>query len=276
MPPVIKLGRFRPVGGSGVGGRPRFQERRSSIRPQQQLARRAKIKLGDPHPPPTALPPGGQFPNNADRIFDVSDDPLLNTIIGGATTLRDTTLSNLDDQERQLLLNLGSRDLASSVLGAQSPFLSQISDNPETSTSILAQIQRGFQRDTRDTQNQAASNNLFHSGARLDAEGELIRGRQVDQNEALARARQALGALGDERLGAASQFAQTEGEALTDATGRAIDESVATGAGEAGAGSAADLNAARAKIVKLRQKGMPWARIKQTPAWKRFQELGGG
>lgn len=116
-------------------------------------------------------------PNPANQI-DVQ--PFINDLYGQ----RDQALALRRNQDlaskKRLLLGFGSRELASSILGANDPFVQGIVEDPSTGTGWLAQRKYGLGQQTIGATNESSVANTFYGGGREYALGQLNRGFQQD------------------------------------------------------------------------------------------------
>jgi hypothetical protein len=146
-------------------------------------------------PPPPPAPPTAPG-------FNADTDPIVAwTKAANEAAIKTALRGSLDEQER-MLLGYGSQELARSVLGAVDPSLrgdptiaptiAAISDNPDTSTSMLARLARSYRDVTAANEDAMNKNNLFYSGYRVKRLGDLSYSNQTNLADAASRAQDAL------------------------------------------------------------------------------------
>lgn len=90
--------------------------------------------------------------------------------------------SNLE-KKKQTLLRWGSKELASKILGADDPILGLISDDPNSSTSAMALINRNYQNKEREALSALNQLNLWFSSGHGETQNEIGRQKlgEIDQ-----------------------------------------------------------------------------------------------
>lgn len=194
--------------------------------------------------PPAAAPAAGgggiertpaDQSNNTDFLnADYSSDPTLQAIINTENDAANQTVSGISDQIRQLLISSGLKDVASSELGADSPYLAAITDDPN-GTSTASRLNKSYIDKTHSTDEELNDEGLFHSGARVGKLSDLGHQQVLDKTDLANQLLQALagfhGKQTDARTGAKRNIAQAE----ADARDRAIALALQFGTGVGGA-----------------------------------------
>lgn len=148
------------------------------------------------------------------------DDPVLLQQEANDTTANQNADSSALKAREQLLAQLGDSGLASSVLGSSDPTLGAISDDPNTSTSILARLARAYQT-TKDTNDdQLNKGNLFYSSDRADVLNDAAKDYTTSQADAIASAQSGLDNISAQLANVKNQSSQADQQALADAYAR--------------------------------------------------------
>lgn len=169
---------------------------------------------------------------------DYASDPVLNKIKAMQNAALFGTRSDVQRQQRDLLLNLGSRDLAKSVLGDKDPIYGLVSEDPETSLSTFARIAHDYGQTVHASDEDLNSNNLFYSGYRGKVLGDLARQQTTAKNDAAAQVQAQLGGLTRVLTGAEQDYQNAMMSAESDAYMRAMEAAfAAAGAGGGGGGA---------------------------------------
>lgn len=209
-------------------------------------------------------PGGGGGPQGPppQQQFTYAHDPLLqNTIAAGSSTLMGGRARMLDDQKK-LLLQFGSREMARKLLG-EDPFVDTVSDDPFTSLSTLGLSRRQELDDTREGNEAWNANNLFFSSTRGQGLADIARERMMRDYASTNALQAALTGVGDRYTGLEQTVAGQTRTAEQEAYQRAIQMGLASffnpgaprGGGMPGAGAQATgvggvgLNAARGRRV---------------------------
>lgn len=153
-----------------------------------------------PGAPPAAPPAPPQAPA-APNVGDYSSDPTLQEIIRTENEAANHQVSSDDDQIRQLLISAGLKDVAQSQLGADSPYLSAITEDPN-GTSEASRINKSYIDKAHATDEDLNDQGLFHSGARVGKLADLGHQQVLDKTDLTSRLLAAIGGLRDDQVGA--------------------------------------------------------------------------
>ena len=175
---------------------------------------------------PAASAPGAApgAPPAGNPSFDYSSDPILQKIKAISGQSRDNARAEAGNLRRQTAIDFGDEGIARQV-GDEST-VAAAAGNP---FSYLARLNRDGQEATRQTE-QNYGGNLFFSGARGNALGQLGQNLIERQADVTGQGRARLGEI-EANLLAAEQFASAqEMQAEEDAAQRAIEQALAIGA----------------------------------------------
>lgn len=196
------------------------------------------------------------MPSNDYRSY-IRDDPIYTEIRLQANRDLRSVLSQKFQEQQQLLMQLGAPGFARAAF-RNNPFAVREVDgkrrtgfmggkvvkqmtpyereqlraireagNPETGTSTFAKIARGFTENQRVVNEQMNARNLFYSGHRAKALGDLTRERQFQQSDALFGAQQQLNMMLNEILRARQERRALLTSAAEQAYQRALAEELA-------------------------------------------------
>jgi hypothetical protein len=190
--PYLSQGQgVRVENGRPVPGQP--QTRQQPTSPGQQ-----------PPAPPTVQqpnkPPVLQTPNP----YDYSGDPVLQNVLAGNDAFLSDQKAHALQEQKRVLLGLGSRQLGRKLLG-DDPFVDSISDDPDRSFSALAQIAFSNRRNKESFDESENQQNLFYSGHRAQGLQDLLRERLLQESQAVSGAEGALGQIMQQLLGSQRQ-----------------------------------------------------------------------
>jgi hypothetical protein len=111
------------------------------------------------------------------------------------------------EEQKRILLEFGSKELARSVLG-NDPFVDTISDNPDTSTSILGRLGYNYRQQQQGFNEASSEGNLFYGGGRGVGLRDLAHQNLLNVSDATSTARQQLTASQDTVAQAKRDWAQ--------------------------------------------------------------------
>lgn len=152
---------------------------------------------GMPAPPVVVNDDRGDNKGSAAANFDYSHDPVLQAFDAQSLASRGKR-SALDlERQKRILLGFGSRSLAEEILGEDDPFLGSVSDDPDSSTSALAQLGYNFRQAKRDTIEDYNQQNLFWGGHHLKAQEELARERLLQEAGLATQTRDQLSSISE-------------------------------------------------------------------------------
>lgn len=233
-----------------------------------QLVGQRKIPRPTPthYIPPTAARPGVQpGPQGAGAVrpprVDYSGDPILQQIIAGQDASLARGRAGLLDTQKQLLLRLGSQQLASKVLG-NDPFVQTVGQDP---FSMLGLINRQYDQNRSAMDEDLNQANLFYSGARVKGQQDLAYERLRSENEAVTGTQDALTAAMSQFQGLQEQLYADRQQAEQEAYNRALELALAYGyTGEQpGSGAPASQPAAAGAMAGAMPSVMTDAKINQ-------------
>jgi hypothetical protein len=128
--------------------------------------------------------------------LNYSFDPLLQTALQGGEMQLTGARARMLEQQKQLLLKFGSREMAQKLLGSD-PFVNTVSDDPYAGTSDLAQSR--YQEIADRNQADIANNklNLFFSSSRAGDLATVARERLLRESALQNQLQSDLGGLSD-------------------------------------------------------------------------------
>lgn len=125
--------------------------------------------------------PGAGYAPAPPPVYDYSGDPVLAGIRNSATSRVTGSRGKALGDKRNLLLRLGDKNLARSVLGEGDPLLAQFGDAP-TESSLLGQLANAY-KNTVETRERSLNNqNLFYGGHRIKQLGDLATENTTDRD----------------------------------------------------------------------------------------------
>lgn len=151
---------------------------------------------------------------------DYHNDPALL----GIKAADATNSANADDaalkSRRGVLAQLGSRGLASTVLGNDDPTLSAVSDDPDASTSILARLANAYRSTVNTNEDTRNKGNLWYSTARAEGLNKDAQDYSTQQADAIANAQATLDQIGSTLAATKGAASQSDASAEQDAFAR--------------------------------------------------------
>lgn len=169
---------------------------------------------------------------------DYSADPVLQQIISGNIKDEGDAEASALGAQRNALGSYGDKNLAMAILGPNDPTIDSISDNPDTSTSTLARLHRGYNDSVKQTDNNDSAGNIFYGGAHIMNRSNLAKDEQTQEADANASIHAALNQIAQGLQTTKSNIASSRAQGESDAAARAAQAAILaalTGAGSTGA-----------------------------------------
>lgn len=195
-----------------------------------------------PQPGGGGAPGAGVAQPNVASIYD--SDPELLRFLGNKEGLLGKASAQRLQSLRNILIQLGDPALAKSLLGESDPILGAISEDPDKSTSSLAELARNYRNLTRDVEENLNNENLYYSGHRQGRVlPELANDQLRERAKLLSGAQGQISDLDKALLDFENDLGWQETQVREGAYGRAKDEALATGIGADEAANPADVAA---------------------------------
>lgn len=180
--------------------------------------------IARPNVRPNITPASTAGAQTRSTVFDPSTDPMVAAVQAANAAAMTQMRAKAKEQQRQMLIGYGSQELAKKVLGADDPTIGSISHNPNTSTSTLARIARGYRETVASNEEQLNKANLFYGGYRLKRLGDLSYQNQAQQADAAQQMQAALQGIQDQIAAEHQSESDRYLQSLSDAYGRWISQ----------------------------------------------------
>lgn len=193
---------------------------------------------------PPAFGPAGSAANQTPPALpgvstDYSSDPTLQAMLGGSATDETDADAQALAARRSVLGQYGDKSLAESVLGAGDPTVGAIGDNPDTSTSTLARLKRGYATTQQATNESDNQNNISYGGHHVLNLANLAKDEQTQEADASTSVNDALNQIGATLASTKGTIRNTKIQAEQQAADRAAQAAILAALNGGGGGGGA-------------------------------------